>query len=329
MAAVTVAACLPSALYVIRNVIVTGTPHGPVLDPGLKIFGDIALATETWQKDLGFSLSILFILSLAILLKNKTSNRPSALIVISIIMAYVGIILYGTSTDTVMPIGTRYFVPMYPLVLVFISIVLSGVRQYRSVIQTAALSLLIFGIVENQAESCRPLEKIASRNNGHAWHNDAGFNQTVTAKKIRNELSQSGDLHFTVLYDSSDKKVQIHRQRLGRTLLFRSCTLPGNILSYNFGNNEDFSIQFENGQIIHYHEIKDINNPKELVSELRKLPLGTEVWVMGPLRYALVKNKKWDQVIDPLASVIKPHGILSWSYWQYTTIASADEELLF
>lgn len=180
---IAVLAAIPSLAYVVRNQIVFGAPHGHSISPGFRLFGDLALTIDVLRADLGWWLVLLVILSVVVVAMRWTANRPPALLLLFVGTAYLAMTLYGTSSDRVTPIYSRYFVPLYPLVLVFIVAVLNGISHYRSLVQLGMVVLVLYGVATVMPDASRQVDYIVKRHNAHAWHDYAKSPWSATARE--------------------------------------------------------------------------------------------------------------------------------------------------
>ncbi len=287
---------LPIGLYLLRNYRDTGTLTGERLPANLTIFGNLNSVLEVFVQDINLYFRILFLISVifyVIILfnKNRIGNTknifPSSFILI-LFFLYTCFILYTTTQAKVDPIGTRYFAPLYPLLLIFTFIGLetilsselpelvgfSNIRLFR----IGILSLICISLLANIIGFNAWLDNISKNRFVPVSHTEAGFNLSPTSLNLNKYFHRILDLQdqihvvvsmdFQLPYDKYFGPDMFYRESILRSYSTNRFAF-GDIQVYDdyWGTIRDFSLSMQidgDPKLIKYHNTPRIRNDLQL-----------------------------------------------------------------
>lgn len=266
-------AFLPSATYAFCNYWTTGHAHGGRSPAIVGLWHNVSLTATTLVSDLGILL-LPIVVALVWSVSRWCRRQPAAWIDVSIrytgilIGAYLALLLYGTSTVRIDPISTRYFAPIYPLLLflAFAPLGLQAATSNRPTMRRRLVAivfggLVFLGIAGQKSEMQAILWHFEKRTDARGSHLSAGFNRTTTSVELRRLVTRLARKtnHGLVITAVSDPS----RGRKARALFFRRHMFPLSVDQFEatiqtHSNKVDISWKWmEDGtpKSVHYFEI--------------------------------------------------------------------------
>ena len=302
---------IPIILYLRSNYINSGTFFGPRVPPNLTIFDNLHRTIEVFNSDFGLFLLILLLISTIFYFEliKKTEKAQSernisfsltALVVTFI--SYTFFIIYTATQAKVDPINTRYYAPIYPIILLFIFIGISNAIRFEKVSNLSWLAKLqplmfaIYGltlisfIVQLNNYSVF-MDSIANKAFMEADHVSAGFNLSSTAFHLseffKNELMQKKRLDVVIIMNTAKPHVNTN---YGNRVFFREYMLKfynNNVEFGKVGNSGyQFSIQAGNENYnVWLHNVPLSANDQQLTDNLKKIVMDFGIDTLTLLVY--------------------------------------------
>jgi hypothetical protein len=300
---------VPILLYILNNYISTGTLLGPRIEAKVSLYRNLFLLVDVLRSDIGLPLGIMLTIALAIfgirVSKIKVRAGSETLVPLSFLLvfllSYLSFIVYTTSSVAVDGINTRYFSPIYPLMVLFIAISFigeireNGFDEKISAVYAHFFAVLFHGLVlitlfMNIADFGAMLNETSVKLLSPIGHLTTGFIKSSTNRELnayfRQIMEKEGRIYLSSL---SEHTLHPPRPHLGRALLFRESVFTissdRQISFHDLHDKQgqditDFTLSYSrNGkmQSILYRNLPPVNDTNHLINELREVMLSDDV----------------------------------------------------